>query len=277
MRIYLAQMDFHIGETTINLNRVQENLVRAKSCDADLVCFPELSLTGYNLYSYGFRQSDMDKLYNKQDIPLLQRMVKDINVNTIIGLIDRDIKTGLYYNSALYISGKGDISKHYKHFLWGNEAKLFTRGNQYDVFQTEFGTLSMLICYDLNFPETARKQALLGAELIIVLGAWGMRDIERWKTFIRSRAAENLCYIAGVNRSGQEGDLIFCGNSSVVKWDGSILAALGTDPGFLFFDLDLGSIEQAREQFTYFQDGQHEIGILNWKSNVSKTAKLIDK
>ena len=117
----------------------------------------------------------------------------------------------------------------------------------------------LLICYDVEFPETVRAHALNGAELVIVPTAL-MRPFDVVaRIVVPARAYENQLFIAYVDRCGREGPFDYCGLSCVVGPDGSDLARAGRGEELIFADLDRSALEQSRKINTHLNDRRPEL------------------
>ncbi len=152
-----------------------------------------------------------------------------------------------YYNSAAVIDADGSLLETYRkihipHDPLFYEQSYFSPGQEYRVYDTRYARFAVLICYDQWFPEAARAVALQGAEIIFYPTAIGwIKDVEpeegnwldAWETMQRAHAIANSVCVAAVNRVGQEGDLLFWGNSFVCDSFGQILARAGERGGGL--------------------------------------------
>ncbi len=126
---------------------------------------------------------------------------------------------GQRYNTSLLTGRNGEIvGKVRKVHLWKSEKKRFAAGNEYPVFETEFGKLAVLLCYDMEFPEPARIAALRGAELILCPAAWSKPAENRWRLALPASALFNLCFVAGANYS----DALCCGGSGAFSINNAI-------------------------------------------------------
>jgi predicted amidohydrolase len=106
------------------------------------------------------------------------------------------------------------------------------------------GTVGIMICYDMGFPETARFLTLQGAEIIFCPSAWRSEDRDIWNLNIPQRALENTVFLAAVNRFGQEGDdLYLFGGSKVCNPRGQVLAEIKEEKeAILYCEIDLNEI-----------------------------------
>lgn len=104
--------------------------------------------------------------------------------------------------------------------------------------------LGLMTCYDLRFPEMARRLIDAGAQALVIPAAWvaGPRKVEHWETLLRARAIENLCFVIAVGQCGAK----YVGHSQVISPYGDVVASLANDPGVLEVDIDPTEVEAAR-------------------------------
>lgn len=145
------------------------------------------------------------------------------------------------------------------------EKYYFTPGDLgFKVFDTSYGKIGTLICWDQWFPEAARLTAMQGAELLVYPTAIGVLPeetevqksefLDAWKTVQRSHAIANGCFVGAVNRVGTEGGTRFWGHSFVCGPFGEILSEAGEEEGHILTGLDFGTIENHRQTWPFFRD-----------------------
>ena len=176
-------------------------------------------------------------VYEGLDGPLVNRFresAKKWHMHIVAGLyLTIDGKT---YNCAVLIDDIGEIiGVHRKVHLPAGEEYQVTHGDRIEVFETKLGRIGLQVCWDMQFPETARIQALLGADLL-VLPTWGWENI-----YGLCRAYENSVYIAAaMGISTNDGLPEFCDPSCVVDNMGKIIAAGDRDhAGVITCDVDI--------------------------------------
>jgi predicted amidohydrolase len=113
------------------------------------------------------------------------------------------------------------------HLFSYREKTNFTAGTSAQVFSTSIGKIGMIICYDLRFPELARKLALEGAEIITVSALWPTVRIDNWTVLLRARANENQLFVIGCNGCGIEGKIIWGGASAIISPLANFIAQAG--------------------------------------------------
>ena len=142
----------------------------------------------------------------------------------------------------------------------------FTPGDSgYPVWDTRFGKIGVLICWDQWYPEAARLMALAGAQVLIYPTAIGWLPSEKaelgdaqhcaWETVQRGHAVANGCFVATVNRCGEHGGTEFWGQSFVANPYGELVAKASVDrEEMLMHDLDYDHVEQFRRIWPFFRD-----------------------
>lgn len=262
--IATVQMNPRLGEPEENLIRMSEMISKiASQHKVDLIIFPELVTSGNEL---GLRFTDIAQRVPGPAVNLMAQRANDHGVFVAFGMATKERVESVLYNSAILIGPDGDlVDVYHKVHLRGEERMAFREGIKLPISDTEIGTVSMMIGYDLAFPELARSLALNGAELLIVLANWEASQMDEWKTYIRARAYENAVFIAATNRIGEDVTMTFGGESMVVGPRGEIYASMAddTDPdtgepqeGFAIARVNLGDVRKYREEYQFIQNRQ---------------------
>ncbi len=268
MKAALAQISPVLRDVKKNLNIHLELIEKAKNKGADLVVFPELSLTGYTLKDL-VPETALDP--NKDKVfDTLKQISKDISI--VLGFVEEKGK-GNFFNSAAYLFNGKILHIHRKVFLpnYGmfEEAKFFSQGKNFSAFQTPFGKTGVLICYDfLNY---GANYVLFsqGADIIIVLSAAPGRGMEEKKKYASSHMWElmgesvsrfSTAFLIYCNRVGFEDGKSFAGGSFIFSPEGKLLArASSVDEDFLIEELDLNLLRNARRKLFYKRDNKPEV------------------
>ncbi len=218
VKIALAQLRAKLGDTENNLVRCLSYIDRAGGENADIICFPELCHTGY-----GLKQEDVVKVAQKEgEIDFLEKLCASAAKNriyVIYSYIEKDDKGNLYI-AAMLIDKKGKLTGTYrKCYLWGAyEQNIFASDDHFPVFLTEFGKLGILICYDMEYPETARELWKQGVDIIFVpMHFW---TIDYMNKYAQAMAIYNTVPVVAVN--GVSDDKESC--SKVLDEYGNVLA-----------------------------------------------------
>lgn len=240
-KLALAQISCDRGEKIENLKKIEKTVIKAKKHSADLIVFPELSLTGYKV---------RDEIYElAETIPgpstsTVERIAQKTRTHIIFGMPERSEKTqATIFNSAVLVGPKGFIGKYRKMYLpthsMFEEKRYFRPGYQPAVFDTELGRIGLIICYDIFFPEVARLARLEGAQLIICISASPAVRRAFFETLTIARAMENTTFLAYVNLVGIEDGLQFWGGSRLVGPQGKVLVKAKYDEE----DLVVGEVD----------------------------------
>lgn len=262
--VAVAQMKPKLGESEENLIKMSEMIGKiASQQKVDLIVFPELITSGYEL---GVRFTELAQRVPGPAVNVIAQRANEYGVYIAFGMVTKERVESVIYNSALIVGPDGELIDMYnKIHLRGEERMAFREGFKLPVTDTEFGTVGMMIGYDLAFPEVARALTLEGAEILCVIGNWEAGAMDEWKTYLRARAYENAVFMVGANRVGEDVTLIFGGESMVVGPRGQIYASLAgeTDPdtgapleGFTVARIDLDEVRRSREEFQLIQNRQ---------------------
>lgn len=244
LRIALAQQKIS-PDREANLMKGLSLIKRAIQVRADLVILPELFNTG--LYEQCI--ASVKELEKELELILKLSMERDLVI--VAGVAE---KSDALYNSAVVIHNGEIIGVYRKNLLFPltKEKELFKPGNKLEVFETPVGKLGILMCYEIRFPDLAKRLMKKGAEIIAVPAEFPKQRIEHWKTLLRARAIENQLFVAGVNCV--EGDLDYGGNSMLVDPEGRVLAEAGVYQEVLTSEIDLGDVQRVREKLPFLRD-----------------------
>lgn len=261
LTLALVQMAARLGDLKTNLEQVLALTREAAAKGARLIVFPELILTGYNQDLLGAKLLELALQRGDEPIQRLAYTASEHGVYLVVGFVERREIPGVIYNSVVFCGPNGEVIDTYaKSHLWGPERLYFRRGQTLPIYQTEFGKLGLLICYDIGFPEVARIVSLRGAEILLAPSAWIREDEDLWSLHLRARALDNLMFVAGVNHVGTEGDLRYIGQSMVINPRGHILACSGTDQeDILVATIDLDEVTAARRRALHWTDRRPEL------------------
>lgn len=255
MRLALCQQAGTPGDVAANLAAVAALAAEAAGRGAGLAVFPELFLTGYNL---GRRLRDLAEPADGPSAQALAGLARAHGIALALGYAER--AGNAVYNSAMLIDAAGrPLLNHRKLHLWGEgERAVFEAGDRLSVARLGALTVGLLICYDIEFPEAARRLALSGADLLLVPTALPARFDRLPQLVIPARAWENQLFVAYANRCGEEAGLAYLGGSLVAGPDGAVLARAGRDPALLIADLDPDALAASRAENPYLADRRPE-------------------
>ncbi len=277
-RIALAQINPALGDVEKNIKKHINFIDRAIKKKADLIVFPELSLTGYTL-----KDLNAEVAVNPYTSDLLKPLKeKSKKISIICGGVEEDDNYGLF-NAAFYISGGKVEFTHRKVYPpdYGmfEEIRYFSRGKSAEICDTEFGKVGILVCEDLWHMSLPLIQALNGAKIIITIACSPTRLELNTKSKIlknyeinsehhRSYARLLSLYVVFCNRVGYEDGVNFWGGSEIVDPFGQITAAAKLfDEDLVIDEIDYDKIKRARQQARHFVDED--------KNFIKEQAKLL--
>ncbi|MEM2946758.1 MAG: carbon-nitrogen hydrolase family protein [Candidatus Bathyarchaeia archaeon] len=224
--IALAQISCQRGDKKANIRRIEEYAAKAKQDGAELVIFPELSLTGYTVRDELF---DLAEVIPGPSTNAVIKIAKKHETHIVFGMPELSEKTqATIYNSAVLVGPEGYIGKYRKIHLPTHsvfeEKRYFRPGYHVGAFSTGIGKIGLIICYDIFFPEVCRLTRLEGAQIIVCVSASPAVRKSFFETLTVARAIENAAFLAYVNLVGIEDGLQFWGGSRLIAPNGKIIA-----------------------------------------------------
>ncbi len=252
MRVATIQMEMADRTKAENLARADLLLERARG--ADLVLMPEIWNIGY--FSFDRYREDSEDL-NGETASRMSRWAKKLGAYLFAGsLVERDDVN--FYNTALFFGPEGvRLATYRKIHLFGygsRESQILSPGRDAVVVETPLGKFGITTCYDLRFPELYRKLMIRGAQMFLVTSAWPFPRLEHWIMFNRTRAIENVAFLASSNCVGKNAGSHFCGHSMVVDPWGVVTAGAGDEECVVQADVDLNKVAEVRKVFPALQD-----------------------
>lgn len=249
MQIELIQALSREGNITANLALALQHIARSAP-DTDIVVFSETFLTGF---AEAGHTADRALRLDGPEIAALAAASAQHDVAIAIGLLEDD-EQGVFNTTVFITPEKGLAFTYRKTHLWTDERALVKAGDRLVCGLWRGKRIGLLICYDIEFPETARALAAMGCDLLVVTN--GNMDpygpVHRHAAL--ARAFENQMFFAMTNRIGEGAGFTFAGESAAVDPYGNLLGALQRGEGKLTVTLDFALIDQARSQYHYLND-----------------------
>lgn len=244
-----VQFNITLGEIEPNLERVQSALAELAAAGVQLAVLPEMWATGFAYKDLNRLAAQTEKIINKlAALSALYSMV-------IIGSLPEPHEEKVY-NTA-YVLDNGELKGKYRKihlFSLMQEDHAFDSGSSWLLVDTSAGRIGVFICYDLRFPELARRLAVEGAEILVVPGEWPKPRQEHWRTLLRARAIENQLFVIAANCCGVVGKLDFFGMSMIIDPKGELLAEAGYEPQNITAAIDFAEMTAWRRQIPCFTD-----------------------
>jgi NAD+ synthase (glutamine-hydrolysing) len=264
IKIALAQINTRLGDVETNLEKHLAFAKEAQDSGADLLVFPELSLTGYALQDLASAVAHQPAADDPIFKPLLDASK---NLDLVVGFVDEDTRHR-FYIAAAYLSGGEVTHIHHKVYLptYGlfDEGRFFAWGDAIRAFDTRFGRVGIAICEDFWHASPPYLLWLDGADLLIFTSASPGRGISedeklesaRWVEQI-NRAYANLftTFVAHANRVGFEDGLNFWGGSTVFDPNGKLLVqGPYFEEAMVCVELDLNQLHRTRARLPLLRD-----------------------
>ncbi|AOK20040.1 carbon-nitrogen hydrolase [Burkholderia cepacia] len=254
MQVELAQLTLVDGDVAHNTHKVIDTIERVDATGGTkLIVFPETTLSGFPTRD---NISDVAETLDGPTLLAVRDAARRKGVAVAVGLAERD--AGRFYNTTVLVDEQGDIVLRYrKTHLWASDVGVFTPGDRFATCVWNGLTVGLLICYDIEFPETARAVGALDADLLIVTNGNMDPFGPVHRRAIAARAMENQMFAAMVNRCGSgDGNLTFAGLSALVDPFGDTVIELGQDEAVAQASLDLTRLEASREHYSYLHDAR---------------------
>jgi 5-aminopentanamidase len=258
MRIACFQGPEHPDTPARNLARLARIAGRAREQGAELLIAPELFLTGYAIGAQAVAR--LAEPIEGPSLTAAAEIARRADIALLFGFPER--AAGKIYNAAVLIDAGGAVvtSCRKTHLFGDVDREQFAEGGvKSDIVEFRGFKVGLLICYDVEFPETVRALALSGADLVIVPTALMQPFDVVAKTIVPARAYENQLFLAYVDRCGREGPFDYCGLSCVVGPDGADLARAGRGEEVIFADLDHEALAGSRALNTHLKDRRPEL------------------
>ena len=270
IRIALAQINPRLGSLAANLALYEEAVRRGVGERADLLVFPELSLTGYFLRD---TVPSVALSAKSAEIKALEQLSRELPF--VAGLVEESADHR-FFNSAIYFEDGEIRHVHRKVYLptYGmfDEQRYFARGDRVRAFESKFGRLTLLICEDLWHPSTIYLAALDGALAVLCPSASPLRGIVEgqaqddnaryWEMLNRSYAETYSLFMIYSNRCGFEDGVGFWGGSEIIDPFGQRLAkAKYYEEDFLVAEVALESVRRKRTMSPLLRDEDIDLTI----------------
>lgn len=256
MKISVFQMECVLGDIDANMEKISFYTSKARQQGFDLVVFPEMVDTGYNMDVIIQHASFWDEKNTKNPFSLIKKAGKDNKIHIICNISERE--NDKIYNTTLAVNPAGEvIGKYRKNHLADypplNEGSCITPGKKLKIIKINNMKIGLLTCYDLRFPEISRALVLNGAEALVLCSAWPFPRLIHWNTLIRARAIENQVYFIAANRVGTDGSVTFCGSSRVIDPYGVVVSSGSENfESFLFGEINLELLKKIRRKMPVF-------------------------
>ncbi len=263
----------------VNVKKAESRIREAAKRGAQIICLQELFAGLYFCQAEKHAYFDMAEPIPGPTTKRMQRLAEELRIVLIVPIFEKRA-AGLYHNSVVIYDADGRQLGIYRKMHIPDDPQFmekfyFAPGDLgFKAWDTKFGRIGVLICWDQWYPEGARLTALQGAQILFYPTAigWlpeekaehGERQYASWEVIQRSHAVANGCYVASVNRIGYEtpeGEpgIEFWGRSFVADPSGALVAQAGTDTEeVLVVRADLQAVEEQRQVWPFLRDRRIE-------------------
>jgi N-carbamoylputrescine amidase len=268
VRIALVQMHCEAAPDK-NLAKAVQQIEAAAKRGAQIVCLQELFRSLYFCQEEDARHFALAETIPGPTTARLSALAKKHKIVIIASLFEKRTQ-GLYHNTAVVLDADGKLLGKYRKMHIPEDPRFyekfyFTPGDLgFKAFDTRYGRIGVLVCWDQWYPEAARLTALKGAQILFyptAIGTWvGEKEYQTaqhaaWETIQKSHAVANGVFVAVPNRCGREGELDFWGHSFISNPFGEVIArASEGHEELLVADVDLQDIERFRHGWPFLRD-----------------------
>jgi len=217
LRVSFLQIPLVWENKKANLEFIEEKILQDKS-ETDLIVLPEMFTTGFSMKPVVFSEKHYEETVKKMLYWAQQKQA------AILGSIIVEDNQH-YFNRLYFVTPEADIWYYDKRHLFrmAKEDQYYQMGSQHTLVKYKSWKILPLICYDLRFPVWSRNTQ--DYDLLIYVANWPERRRNPWRTLLKARAIENLSYVLGVNRIGEDGNGVsHSGDSAMIDFKGDIIS-----------------------------------------------------
>lgn len=259
MRISLVSLNQIWEDKDANFERCCSFVERSVNEGAELVLFPEMTLTGYSLDNISNLSESVD---GARTLVRFGSLAKKYQVNLIFGAGLRESGGNKPANYLCHAEANGKSRAIYAKvhpFSYANEDKFIQSGEVPCVISLGEIKAIASICYDLRFPELYSTQSQ-GCNAGVVIANWPARRISHWRTLLSARAIENQMYMIAVNRIGHDGNgLDYEKSSMIIGPDGNCVKPFLSDEEIDFYDIYASDVQESRKLFPTLNDKKYSL------------------
>lgn len=265
MKIAVCQIRTELDKA-VTMEKAEKMVKEAADNGADIVVLPEMFNCPYDKKYF----KPFAKAENGESVAAMSAWAKEKGIILVGGSIPEPAGEKLYNTCFVFDENGEIIAKHRKAHLFDvdieggirfKESNNFTPGNEITVFDTKFGKMGVMVCFDIRFPELSRAMANRGAQVIFCPAQFNMTTgPKHWELSVRARAMDNELFFVGASAARYEGFNYECwGHSTVVSPFGMVLASCDEKEQILYCDIDLSEVESTRKQLPTFLHLREEL------------------
>lgn len=247
LSVALIQTSLFWEDKQANLDMFASKIADIKA-DADLIVLPEMFTTGFSMKAEEFAEE-----MGGESVNWLREQAQNATA-TIVGsiIIKEEDK---YYNRLIWIRPDGTFEHYDKRHLFrlANEQDHYTPGAERKIVELNGWRINLNICYDLRFPVWSRN--VNDYDILLNVANWPAKRSLPWKTLLRARAIENMCYSIGLNRVGNDGnDFYHSGDSAIIHPSGETIESCSDEEKIITSTLSMDELSKFRNRFQFYKD-----------------------
>jgi predicted amidohydrolase len=249
MKLSLVQFAPEWENKSENMKKLT-TILKRNSVLGEILVFPEMTLTGFTMNA-----SAMAEDLKGESAAFFSELARGYRTNVLAGVIEREGKN--YFNTLVHLNPSGKLKAKYRKihpFSYSSENNFYKGGKLPIITNISRLKIGLSICYDLRFPELFRLYAKERVGLIINIANWPDTRIDHWRTLLKARAIENQCYVAGVNRVGNDVLLHYNGFTSLFDPMGKEIAAMENKEAIVTAEIDAKYVKEIREKLPFLED-----------------------
>ena len=243
-----------------SLPQTPSKVVSGDAGSVDLIVLPEMFTTGFCVDPSHAADVIDD---GAAAVAWMRRMAEryDAAVTGSVAVADGE----RYFNRMYFVRPDGGVEYYDKRHLFamGGEADHYTAGRRRVVVEWRGVRILLQVCYDLRFPVFARSRG--DYDMIVYAANWPTPRIAVWDTLLRARAIENQCYVAGVNRAGQDPWCDYCGHTALIDPYGRVAVSCGEGEHVVTGDIDMDRLTAFRRKFPVLEDRDAWLADESWR------------
>jgi omega-amidase len=254
----VCQIDVALGHPEMNYDTVNRVLHEAVTVaegmhKPDIIILPEMWNTGYALTEL----TQVADEHGARTQALFSHFAKQHQVNVIAGSVAVKLADETFVNRSYVYNREGELISIYDKihlFCLMDEHLHLQEGSSLGSIEIDDVSAGLMICYDIRFPELARKLALSGAKVMFVPAQWPNPRLHHWRTLLQARAIENQMYVVACNRVGESDGTSFFGHSMVIDPWGEVIHEGSEQAAIIRVTLDLSLVDEVRARIPIFSD-----------------------
>ena len=255
LKITLIQSALHWEDIDANLAMFEEKIWQIGG-KTDVIILPEMFTTGFSM-----KAPVLSEIMGLRTTRWMRQMADQTGA-LILGSFIADVHER-YFNRLVWMEPGGSYQTYDKRHLFrmGEENNVYTPGESMLISTWKGWRICPLICYDLRFPVWSRNRwnpslQSMNYDLLVYVANWPMVRSAAWEVLLKARAIENLSYVAGVNRTGNDGNQIeYDGRSSVISPTGEVIFSVEGEEAIKTIELSANALSAHRDRFPAYLDG----------------------